>query len=50
MGLEGGAQKYWLGPNPTRPEQCESVAMLLVTQLEIIDHFINQLIDDITKY
>jgi hypothetical protein len=49
MGLQGGVKKYWLGPNPTRPEQCESVAMLLVTQLEIIDHFVNQLIEDIAS-
>jgi hypothetical protein len=49
MGLEKGVAKYWLGPNPTRPEQCESVAMLLVTQLEIIDHFVNQLIEDIAS-
>ena len=48
MGLEEGATKYWLGPNPTRPEQSESVAMLLVTQLEIIGHFVNQLVKEIT--
>jgi len=50
MGLEEGAVKYWLGPNPTRPEQCESVAMLLVTQLEIIDHFVNELFKDIKQH
>jgi hypothetical protein len=48
MGLDKGAAKYWLGPNPTRPEQCESVAMLLVTELQIIDYFVNQLISEIT--
>lgn len=47
MGLDKGTAKYWLGPNPTRPEQCDSVAMLLVTELQIIDHFFNQLIDEI---
>jgi hypothetical protein len=48
MGLNEGTAKYWLGPNPTRPEQCESVAMHLVVQLKIIDHFVNQLINEIT--
>jgi len=47
MGFEEDTAKYWLGPNRTRPEQCKSVAMLLVTQLQIIDHFINELIKDI---
>jgi hypothetical protein len=49
MGLEEGVTKYWLGPNPTRPEQCESVAMLLVTQLKIIEHFVNELVKDIAS-
>ncbi len=48
MGLESGKVKYWLGPNPTRPEQCESVAMLLLTQLEIIGYFVSQLTKEIT--
>ena len=49
MGLEEGSAKYWLGPNPSRPEQCEVVAGLLVIQLKIIDHFVSSLINDITN-
>ena len=49
MGLESGVAKYWLGSNPTRPKQCESVAMLLLTQLEIIDYFVSQLTRNITS-
>jgi hypothetical protein len=48
VGLESGKVKYWLGPNPTRPEQCESVAMLLLPQLKIIGYFVNQLTKEIT--
>lgn len=49
MGLEEDSAKYWLGQNPTRPEQCEILAGLLATQLKIIDHFISSLIDEIAN-
>ncbi len=43
MVLESGMAKYCLGPNPTCPEQCDGVAMLVLTQLEIMNYFIDQL-------